>query len=57
MVNKKKELEKKRLREMQNRKEMMLGEFKEKGKFCNGDMPVPIIWRHRAERQEANRRG
>lgn len=52
MVNKKKEKEKVRMREQQNRKEIMLGEFEEKKQFCNGDLPVTIIWRNRANRQE-----
>jgi len=44
-----------RLRVMQNRKDLMLSEAVDKNGYCNGDIPVSVIWKHRAVRQEMNR--
>ncbi|MCK9593075.1 MAG: hypothetical protein M0Q91_13805 [Methanoregula sp.] len=45
-----------RLKEMQTRKDRMLHENGERMKVC-GDVPIERIWKNRADRLEANRRG
>lgn len=45
-----------RLREMQTRKDRMLAQNGTTKKYC-GDVPVEVIWKHRAERLEETRRG
>jgi hypothetical protein len=44
------------LREKQTRKDKMLHENGERMKVC-GDVPIEKIWKNRADRLEANRRG
>jgi hypothetical protein len=41
---------------MQTRKDRMLHENRERMKVC-GDVPIEKIWKNRADRLEANRRG